>query len=71
VTQTGNPGDHILRAGETFPGGGPGRLVIGALADSVCAVATPETDLSRLPRFLVQTVLRFARRFAGAVNLWA
>lgn len=71
VTQTGNPGDHILRAGEAFSCGGPGRLVIGALADSVCAVATPETDPSRLPGLLVQAALRFARRFAGAGNLWA
>ena len=71
VTQTGNPGDHILRAGEAFSSNRPGRMVVGALADSVCTVAKPETVPSRLPRFLVQAVLRFARRFAGAGNLWA
>lgn len=38
LTQTGNPGDHLLRAGETFSSDRSGRLVISALADSVFMV---------------------------------
>ncbi len=38
VTQTGNPGDHLLRAGETFLSNRSGRIVITALADSLLAV---------------------------------
>ena len=71
ITQTGTPGDHLLRAGDGFSSDRPGRIVIGALEDSVCTVATPEADPSRLPLFLVQAVLRLAHRFAGAGNLWA
>lgn len=39
VTQTGNPGDHLVRAGEVFSSDRPGRIVIGALEDSVFFVA--------------------------------
>ena len=68
LTQTGNPGDHLLRAGETFSGSGPGRLVIGALADSVFTVAeggaSPSLFAGVLPQAVRQAVglIAVARR---------
>jgi hypothetical protein len=40
LTQTGTPGDHLMRAGEAFSIGHPGVVLISALEDSVCAVSS-------------------------------
>jgi hypothetical protein len=38
LTQTDNPGDHLIQAGEAFSIGHPGAILISALEDSVYAV---------------------------------
>ena len=38
LTQTGSPGDHMIRAGEVFSIGHAGMTLISALEDSVCTV---------------------------------
>lgn len=55
ITETGDPGDHLLIAGQAYPVRGTGRLVIEALGNS-CLRLTPITEpapprrLSRLHR---------------------
>ena len=39
LTQTDNPGDRLIQAGEAISIDRPGVLLISALEDSVCAVA--------------------------------
>jgi len=62
LTQTGNPGDHLLRTGEAFSSDRPGRLVIGALADSVFTVAEKRaSSILCAPETLPQSLRRMAR----------
>ena len=60
LTQTGNPGDHLVLAGETFRIAAPGRIVIGALADSFFIVkeerAPSRLFAGMLPRAVRQAV---------------
>ena len=39
LTQTGNPGDHLIRAGEAFSVAQPGVVLISALEDSAYTVS--------------------------------
>jgi hypothetical protein len=45
LTQTGNPGDHLVRAGESFPIDRRGLVLISALMDSVYAVSAKKSNL--------------------------
>ncbi len=72
LTQTGNPGDHLIRQGEAFSIERPGRIVIGALADSVCTVAGQKTGSGFAAGMLMQAIRRWIRRVDGAGrSLWA
>ena len=72
VTQTGNPGDHLLRAGEAFSSNRPGRIVIGALEDSVCSVAGKNTTPDLSPFVILQAFGRMLRRVERVGRrLWA
>ncbi len=73
LTQTGNPGDHLLRAGESYAGDGPGRFVIGALSDSVFTVAEKKaSSILFAQEMLLQSLRRMARWADMALRrLWA
>ena len=73
LTQTGNPGDHLLRKGETFSSARPGRLVIGALSDSVFTVAEGRASSSLSAPETLPLSLRRMVRWADAARrrLWA
>ncbi len=72
VTQTGTPGDRLLRAGEAFSSNRAGRIVIGALEDSVCSVAVQPAAPERSPIVLLQALGRMLRRVERAGRrLWA
>ncbi len=45
LTQTGTPGDHLIRAGEAFSIGRGGVVLISALEDSVYAVSGGKSNL--------------------------
>jgi hypothetical protein len=67
LTQTGNPGDRLIQAGETISIVHPGVVLISALEDSVCAVA----GRSHAPcsvRFLKQALWRWAHGVEGVLK---
>jgi hypothetical protein len=45
LTQAGNPGDHLIRAGEAFAIDRPGLVLISSLEDSVYAVSGGKINL--------------------------
>jgi hypothetical protein len=65
LTQTGTPGDHLIRAGEAFSIDRSGLVLISALMDSVYAVSEGK---SHLPGFNWPYLAfrRMARRFEAA-----
>ncbi len=72
LTQTGNPGDHLIRQGEAVSIERPGRIVISALADSICSVAGQKTGSGFAAGMLMQAIRRWIRRVDGAGrSLWA
>jgi hypothetical protein len=73
LTQTGTPGDHLLRAGESYASDGPGRLVIGALSDSVFTVAEKKASSSLFTPVTLPQSLRWMARWADVARrrLWA
>ncbi|MCE5281530.1 MAG: DUF2917 domain-containing protein [Deltaproteobacteria bacterium] len=44
LTQTGNPGDHLIRAGEAFSVGRRGVVLVSALEDSAYAVSEGKSN---------------------------
>jgi hypothetical protein len=71
ITRTGTPGDHLLRAGGVFSSDRPGRIVIGALADSAFSVAEGKTAPALSAGVLLQALRRIIRRTAEAGRcLW-
>jgi len=72
ITQTGNPGDHLVRAGEVFSSDRPGRIVVGALEDSVCLVAAKNTEPGLPSGAILRALRQVLRRveLAGR-GLWA
>ena len=66
LTQTGTPGDHLIRAGEAFPIERPGLVLISALEDSVCAVSGEKSNLPGFNRPLCWLFGELARRFEAA-----
>ena len=72
VTQTGSPGDRLLRAGEAFSSNRPGRIVIGALEDSVCSVTGQQTAPELSPIVILRAIGRMLRRVERVGRrLWA
>jgi hypothetical protein len=66
LTQTGIPGDHLIRAGEAFSIDRPGLVLISALEDSAYALSGGKnqplgSEWSFMPAFW-----RMVRRFEAA-----
>ena len=71
ITQTGTPGDHLLRAGDGFSSDRPGRIVIGALEDSVCFVAGSSAGPGLPPGAVLRALRQMLRRVEWAGRcLW-
>ncbi|HET6488897.1 MAG TPA: DUF2917 domain-containing protein [Syntrophales bacterium] len=68
LTQTGNPGDHLLRAGEAVSIDHSGLVVISALEDSVCAVADGAGNPLCSVRSFKPALRKMARRFEGVLR---
>jgi len=72
LTQTGNPGDYLVRTGESFSSDQPGRIVIGALEDSVCFVAGKKTAQGIPSGVILRALRQMLRRGESAGRgLWA
>jgi len=65
LTQTGNPGDHLIRAGEAFFIERSGVVLISALEESACAVSGGKSNFLGFewPYLALRTM---ARRFEAA-----
>jgi hypothetical protein len=66
LTQTGNPGDHLIRAGEAFTIDRPGAVLISALEESSCAVSGGKGDLLGSEWFFLPALRRMVSRFKAA-----
>jgi len=62
LTQTNRPGDHLILAGEAFSIDRPGRILISALEDSVCAVWKKKQEPPCSAWSFMPPILRMARR---------
>jgi hypothetical protein len=67
LTQAGNPGDHLIRAGEAFPIDRRGLVLISALKDSVYAVTGGKSNLFGF-HWPYVTFRQMARRFEAAIK---
>jgi hypothetical protein len=65
LTQTGTPGDHLIRAGEAFSIDRPGLVLISALEDSVYAVSGGKSSLLGF-NWPYLAFRRMVRRFEAA-----
>jgi hypothetical protein len=65
LTQTGTPGDHLIRAGEVFSIDRPGLVLISALMDSVYVVSGGKSNLLGF-NWPYLAFRRMARRFEAA-----
>jgi hypothetical protein len=63
LTQTGNPGDHLIRVGEAFSVEHPGLVLISALEDSACVVSDGKSIPLRPVRCVKPIFWKMARRF--------
>lgn len=68
LTQTGNPGDHLIRAGESFSVGHPGVAVISALEDSVYVVSDRKNDPLSSDGYFKPALREIAHRFRGVLR---
>ena len=66
LTQTGNPGDHLIRAGEAFPIDGPGLVLVSALEESLYTVSGGRRKLLVAAWPFLSAIPRMARRFEAA-----
>jgi Protein of unknown function (DUF2917) len=66
LTQTGNPGDHLIRAGVAFAIEQPGRVVISALEESLYTVSGGRRNLLVAAWPFVSAIARLARRVVAA-----
>ena len=67
LTQAGTPGDHLIRAGETFPIDRPGLVLISALEDSVYAVSGGKSNLFGF-HWPYLAFRQMARRFEAGIK---
>jgi len=63
LTQTGNPGDHLIRAGEAFAIDRPGVVLVSALEDSLYTVSGSRRNLPVTAWPFLSAIPRMARRF--------
>jgi Protein of unknown function (DUF2917) len=63
LTQTGNPGDHLIRSGEAFSVEHPGLVLISALEDSACVVSDRKSIPLRPVWCVRPAFCKMARRF--------
>jgi len=63
LTQTGTPGDHLIRAGEAFSVAQPGVVLISALEDSAYTVSGGKSHLLGSEWSFMPALRRMARRF--------
>jgi len=66
LTQTGTPGDHLIRAGEAFSIDRGGVVLISALEESSCAVSGGKRHLLGSEWPLLRALRRMVRRFEAA-----
>ena len=66
LTQTGNPGDHLIRAGEAFSIERPGAVLISALEESLYTVSGGRRSLTVVAGPFLSAIARMARRFEAA-----
>lgn len=68
LTQTGNPGDHLIRAGESFSVGHPGLVLISALEDSTYVVSDRKSHPLCSAWYFKPSLWKMARRFEGVLR---
>ena len=68
LTQTGNPGDHLIRAGEAFAIERPGAVLISALEESLYTVSGGRRGLHVAAGPFLTVIARMARRVEAAKN---
>jgi Protein of unknown function (DUF2917) len=66
LTQTGNPGDHLIRAGEVFAIDRPGAVLISALEEALYTVSGGRRSLPVAAWPFLSAIPRMARRFEAA-----
>src|SRR5512139_1892007 len=66
LTQTGNPGDHLIRAGEAFAIERPGAVLISALEESLYTVSGGRRSLLLKAWPFFSAIPRMACRFEAA-----
>jgi hypothetical protein len=66
LTQTGNPGDHLIRAGEAFAIEQPGMVLISGLEESLYSVSGGRRNILVAAWPFVSAIARMARRFEAA-----
>jgi hypothetical protein len=66
LTQTGNPGDHLIRAGEAFEIDRHGVVLISALEESFYTVSGGRSSLLLAAWPFISAIPRMARRFEAA-----
>jgi hypothetical protein len=62
LTQTGNPGDHLIRAGESFSIGHYGMVLVSALADSVYVLSDRKSNPLCSDEYFSPSLWKMARR---------
>jgi hypothetical protein len=67
LTQTGTPGDHLIRAGEAFSIDRPGLVLISALEDSVYVVSGGKSNLFGF-HWPYLAFRQMARRFEAVIK---
>jgi hypothetical protein len=66
LTQTGNPGDHLIRTGEAFEIERPGVVLISALEESLYTVSGGRRSLLLATWPFISAIPRMVRRFEAA-----
>ena len=66
LTQTGTPGDHLIRAGEVFAIERPGAVLISALEEALYTVSGGRRSLPVAAWPFLSAIPRMARRFEAA-----
>ncbi len=66
LTQTGNPGDHLIRAGEDFSIDQSGMVLVSALEESLYTVSGGRRSLVVEAWPFLSAIPRMARRFEAA-----
>lgn len=68
LTQAGTPGDHLIRAGESFTIERGGVILVSALEESACAVSGGKSKPLFSVWYFMPAIWRVARRFEAAIK---